>query len=145
MNMYSQAELNREASNTYTFRLGPRTPRIEKTHPFLQYSVSSRYITGSACWGASNGREPNNAPLLFSSSSLQSSSNQTWSPITVTPSRSIFSLLIDWTIKGTIISRRNTAASISRFSSVKMSSEYYAFTIRVDQVNLLREKFGVSA
>jgi len=43
-------------------------------------------------------------------------------PITVTPSRSIFSLLIDWTIEGTIISCWNTAANLSRFSSVKMSS-----------------------
>ena len=49
-----------------------------------------------------------------------------------------------------------SAASISRFSSVKMSSiktengsrlitEYYAFTICVDQFNFLLEKFGVSA
>ena len=172
-------------------------------------------------------REPNDDLLLFSSSPLQSSGNQTRSPIAVTSSRSIFSLLVDWTTKGTIISRQNTAASVSRFRSVKMSSifsrstkhstrnvfrepgddhnepcsssrsrclfvsnhlflifsihfnalsiilrslllcifmkiswstinfktengsrlitEYYAFTIRVDQVNFLREKFGVLA
>ena len=66
-------------------------------------------------------REPNDDLLLFSSSSLQGSGNQTRSPIAVTSSRSIFSLLIDWTIEGTIISHRNTAASVSRFSSVKMS------------------------
>ena len=136
--------------------------------------------------------------------------------------RSIFSLLVDWTIKGTIISRQNTAASVSRSSIFSRSTkhftrnvfwepgddhnepssssrsrrlfvsnhlflifsihfialsiilrslllrifmkiswstinfktkngsrlvtEYYAFTIiRVDQVNFLREKFGVSA
>ena len=27
----------------------------------------------------------------------------------------------------------------------RLITEYYAFTIRVDQVNFLREKFGVSA
>ena len=67
-------------------------------------------------------RESNDGLLSFSSSSLQSSLNQTQSSIAVTPSRSIFSLFIDWTIEGMIISRQNTVASVSRFCSVKMSS-----------------------
>ena len=36
-------------------------------------------------------------------------------------------MLIDCTIEGTILSRRNTAASVSRFSSVKMSSIFSRF------------------
>ena len=38
--IHLQAELNKEAINTYTLRLWPRTPSIEKTHLFLQYSVT---------------------------------------------------------------------------------------------------------
>ena len=53
---------------------------------------------------------------------LQSSRNRTRSPIAVTKSCSIFSLLVDWTIKETIISPWNTAASVSRLSCIKMSS-----------------------
>ena len=30
-------------------------------------------------------------------------------------------------------------------NGLRLITEYYAFTIRVDQVNFLREKFGVSA
>ena len=52
--IHLQAKLSREASKNYTFRLRPRTPRIEKMHSFLQYSVSLRYIAGSSCWGAFN-------------------------------------------------------------------------------------------
>ena len=72
-------------------------------------------------------REPKDDLLLFLSSSLQSSRNRTRSPIAVTPRRSISSSLIDCTIEGTILSRRNTTASVSRFSSVKMSSIFSRF------------------
>ena len=75
-------------------------------------------------------RDPNYDLLLFSLSSLQSSRNRTGSPIAVTPSLSIFSLLIDGTIEGTIISRRNTAASVEGFPS----SRYHPF-FRAQQSN----------
>jgi len=52
---YSRVFLIKKISQqTYTFRLRPRTPRIEKTHSLLAYNVSLRYIAGSVCWGASN-------------------------------------------------------------------------------------------
>ena len=54
-------------------------------------------------------REPKDDLLLFSSSSSQSSRSC---------SCSAFPSLIDWTIEGTILSYRNTAASFWRFSSV---------------------------
>ena len=120
--IHLQAELNKEAINTYTLRLRPRTPRIEKTHLLPQYSVSLRYTSPVLLVeGLPTLRETNDDLLSFSSSSLRSSRNRTRSPIAVTPSCSIFSLLIDWTIEGTITSCRNPAASVLRFSSVKMS------------------------
>jgi len=62
--IHLQAELNRDAINTYTLRLRPRTPRNEKKHLLLQYSVSLRYFAGSACWGASNTSRAKRWPAL---------------------------------------------------------------------------------
>ena len=231
MNMYSLtswAKINREASNTYTFGLRPRTPRIERTHSFLQYSISFRYIAGSAPWGASNTLRAKRWPavVLFVFFTKFTKSNS----ISNGSYTKLFYFLVthrlNYQRNDYFLSKINTTASISRFSSVKMSSifsrstkqytecflgawwrslqtflqqrtkphdhvaclflifcihfialsiilqplslciftkfwwstinfktengswlitEYYAFKIRVDQVNFLREKFGVLA
>ena len=51
--------------STYTFRLWPRTPRIEKTHFFLQYGLSWRYVANFAWWVASNTSRAKQRPVVL--------------------------------------------------------------------------------